>query len=63
MQSGYEPKQAKNIQLSPQEQKEAEEFSNDQLLKGYTQKSKSPQISAVFFIPKKDMKKWMVQDY
>jgi len=63
MKPGYEPKKAKNIQLSPQEQKEVEEFLNDQLSKGYIQESKSPQTSAVFFIPKKDMKKHMVQDY
>jgi len=63
MKPGYEPKKAKNILLSPQEQKEVEEFLNDQLSKGYIRESKSPQTSAVFFIPKKDMKKCMVQDY
>jgi len=63
MKPGYEPKKAKNIQLSPQEQKEVEEFLNDQLSKGYIQESKSPQTSAVFFVPKKDMRKRMVQDY
>jgi len=36
---------------------------NDQLSKGYIRESKSPQTSAVFFVPKKDMRKWMVQDY
>ena len=63
MKPGYEPKKAKNIPLSPQEQKEVEEFLNDQLSKGYIRESKSPQTSAVFFIPKKDMRKRMVQDY
>ena len=29
----------------------------------YIRESKSPQTSAVFFVPKKDMKKRMVQDY
>ena len=35
----------------------------NQLRKGYIQLSKSPQISLVFFVPKKDEKKRMVQDY
>ena len=63
MKLGCEPKKAKNIPLSPQEQKEVEEFLNNQLRKGYIQEIKSLQILAVFFIPKKDMKKHMVQDY
>jgi hypothetical protein len=63
MKPDFKPKKAKNIPLSPQEQKEVEEFLNDQLSKGYIRDSKSPQMSAVFFIPKKDMRKWMVQDY
>jgi hypothetical protein len=63
MKPGFEPKKAKIIPLSPQEQKEVEEFLNDQLSKGYIQESKSPQTSAVFFVPKKDMRKRMVQDY
>jgi hypothetical protein len=63
MKPGFEPKKAKIIPLSPQEQKEVEEFLNDQLNKGYIRESKSPQTSAVFFVPKKDMRKRMVQDY
>jgi hypothetical protein len=63
MKPDFEPKKAKNIPLSPQEQKEVEEFLNDQLSKGYIQKSKSLQTSAAFFVLKKDMKKRMVQDY
>ena len=35
----------------------------DQLRKGYIRPSKSPQTSSVFFMPKKDRKKRMVQDY
>ena len=35
----------------------------DQLRKGYIRPSKSPQTSPVFFMPKKDRKKRMVQDY
>jgi len=33
------------------------------LRKGYIRPSKSPQTSLVFFVPKKDGKKRMVQDY
>ena len=63
MKPDFVSKKAKNILLSPQEQKEVEEFLNDQLRKGYIHESKSPQTSAVFFVPKKDMRKHMVQDY
>lgn len=63
MKPRFEPTKAKIIPLSPQEQKEVEEFINDQLSKGYTRESKLPQMSAMFFVPKKDMKKRMVQDY
>ena len=38
-------------------------FLDDQLKKGYIRPSKSPQTSPVFFVPKKDGKKCMVQDY
>jgi len=38
-------------------------FVEDQLAKGYIRLSKSPQTSPVFFVPKKDGKKCMVQDY
>ena len=36
---------------------------DDQLAKGYIRPSISPQTSPVFFVPKKDGKKCMVQDY
>ena len=51
------------IPLSPAEQEEVTAFLDDQLKKGYIRPSKSPQTSLVFFIPKKDRKKRMVQDY
>jgi hypothetical protein len=59
----FAPKKAKNIPLSPKEQEEVDEFLKDQLGKGYIRESKSPQTSATFFVPKKDMKKRLVQDY
>ena len=48
------------IPLSPPEQEEVTAFLDDQLKKGYIRPSKFPQTSPVFFIPKKDGKKWMV---
>ena len=63
MKDTFVPKKGKLIPLSPQEQKEVSNFIDDQTKKGYIRPSKSPQTSPVFFIPKKDGKKWMVQDY
>ena len=51
------------IPLSVDKQKEVEAFLDDQLAKGYIRPSISPQTSPVFFVPKKDGKKHMVQDY
>ena len=51
------------IPLSVDEQKEVEVFLDDQLSKGYIHPSNSQQTSLVFFVPKKDGKKHMVQDY
>ena len=49
--------------MSPEEQKEVSEFIDKQLAKGYICLSKSKQMSPVFFVPKKDGWKRMVQDY
>jgi len=57
------PKKGRLILLSVDEQKEVESFLDDQLAKGYIQPSISQQRSLVFFIPKKDGKKCMIQDY
>ena len=46
-----------------EEQKEVSEFVNEQLAKGYICLSKSEQTSPIFFVPKKDGRKQMVQDY
>ena len=59
----FMPKKGRLIPLSPQEQKEVSDFIDDQTRKGYIRPSKSPQTSPVFFVPKKDGKKRMVQDY
>ena len=59
----FKPKKGHIIPLSPAEQEEITAFLDDQLKKGYIHPSKSPQTSPVFFVPKKDGKKQMVQDY
>jgi len=59
----FPPKKGHLIPLSVDEQKEVEDFVDDQLAKGYICLSISPQTSPVFFVPKKDSKKCMVQDY
>jgi len=59
----FVPKKGKIYPLSRVEREEIQEFVKNQLRKGYIRPSKSPQISPVFFVPKKDGKKRMVQDY
>ena len=59
----FVPKKGKIYPLSRVEREEVQEFVKDQLRKGYIRPSKSPQTSLVFFMPKKDGKKRMVQDY
>ena len=49
--------------LSRVKREEVQKFVKDQLRKGYIRPSKSLQMSLVFFMPKKDSKKRMVQDY
>ena len=49
--------------MSRVEREEVQEFVKDQLRKRYIRPLKSPQILLVFFVPKKDGKKRMVQDY
>ena len=54
------PKKGKIYLLSRVEREEVQEFVKDQLRKGYIRLSKSPQMSPVFFVPKKDEKRRMV---
>ena len=63
LREGFVPKKGKIYPLSRVEREEVQEFVKDQLRKGYIRPSKSPQTSLVFFVPKKDGKKRMVQDY
>jgi len=63
LREGFVPKKGKIYLLSRVEREEVQEFVKDQLRKRYIRPSKSPQMSPVFFVPKKDGKKRMVQDY
>jgi len=63
LREGFVPKKGKIYPLSRVEKEEVQEFVKDQLRKGYIRLSKSPQTSPVFFVPKKDGKKRMMQDY
>ena len=59
----FQPKKGQLIPILPEEQKEVSEFINEQLAKGYICLSKSEQTSLIFFLPKKDGRKQIVQDY
>ena len=63
LREGFVPKKGKIYPLSRVEREKVQEFVKDQLRKGYIRPSKSPQTLPVFFVPKKDGKKRMVQDY
>ena len=60
---GFMLKKGKIYPLSRVEREEVQKFVKDQLRKRYIRPSKSPQTLPVFFIPKKDGKKRIVQDY
>jgi len=57
------PKKGKIYRLSRVETGEVQEIVKDQLKKGYIRPSRSPQMLLVFFVPSKNGKKRMVQDY
>jgi len=60
---GFVPKKEKVYLLSREKREEVREFIKEQLRKEYIWPSKSLQTAPVFFVGKKDRKKWMVQDY
>jgi len=59
----FKPQKGKIYPLSKNEREEVQSFVNDQLRKEYIRPSKSPQMSPVFFVGKKDGNKRMVMDY
>jgi len=60
LREGFVPKKGKIYLLSRVEREEIQKFVKDQLRKEYIRPSKSPQMSPVFFVLKKDGKKRMV---
>ena len=63
LREGFVPKKSKIYSLLRVEREKVQEFVKNQLRKEYIRPSKLPQMSPVFFVPKKDGKKRMVQDY
>ena len=63
LREGFVPKKRKIYLLLRVEREKVQEFVKDQLRKRYIRPLKSPQTSPVFFMPKKNGKKRMVQDY
>lgn len=57
------PKPAKLYPMSPQERNSLDQWIEEELRKGYIQKSKSPLAAPVFFVKKKDGSLRLVQDY
>jgi len=63
LQEEFVPRKGKIYPLSRIKREEVQAFVDSQLKKGYIRLSKSPQTSPVMFVPKKDGKRRMVQDY
>ena len=63
LKEGFILRKGKVYSLSRDEREKVQAFVEDQLRKGYIRLSKSPQMSPVHFVAKKDGKKRMVQDY
>jgi len=59
----FKASKARVYPLSRNEKEEVQKFVDDHLKKGYIRPSKSPQMSPVFFVGKKDGGKCMVMDY
>ena len=57
------PKKGRIYPLSKNKREEVQNFIEHQLRKEYIRPSKSPQMSLVFFVSKKDGEKRMVMDY
>jgi len=59
----FKPWKGRIYPLSKNEREEVQNFVKDQLRKGYIRLSKSPEMSLVFFVCKKDGSKWVIIDY
>jgi len=60
---GFIPRKGKVYLLSREKREEVRKFVREQLRKKYIRPSKLPQMAPVFFVGKKNGKKWIVQDY
>jgi len=60
MKEGFVLRKRKVYLLSREEREEVHEFNLEQLRKEYIRHSKSPQMALVFFVGKKNGKRWMV---
>ena len=63
MKEGFMPRKEKVYPLLREEREEVRKFIQEQLRKRYIWLSKLPQMAPVFFVGKKNGKKWIVQDY
>jgi len=63
LQEEFVPRKGRIYSLSRIEREEVQAFVDSQLKKGYIRPSKSPQTLPVMFVPKKDGKRRIVQDY
>jgi len=59
----FKPQKGRIYSLSKNKREKVQNFVNDQLRKRYIRPSKSPQMSPVFFVGKKNGSKRMVIDY
>jgi len=59
----FKPQKERIYPLSKKKREEVQNFVEDQLRKEYIRLSKSPQMSPVFFVGKKDRSKRIVMDY
>ena len=59
----FKPKKGRIYPLSKNKKEEVQNFIGDQLRKGFIRLSKSPQMSPVFFVSKKNRGKRMIIDY
>jgi hypothetical protein len=63
LKEGFEPKSFKTYNLTPEEQKELDAWTKENLDKGYIRPSQSPMASPFFYVKKKDGKLRPCQDY
>ena len=54
LKGGFQPKSFKTYNLTPEEQKESDQWTKDNLEKGYIRPSQSPMASLFFYVKKKD---------